>query len=460
MVSIIFLFAMAIFAIALYVNNQTAVKPYKNMLLGVTLPYSSLSDNDVTRIVCKYKKMYPVLILTASLFSIPILLFTSYPSISILYMFTWVGALLYLNNKVFMKYTHQLKRLKKENDWFIGNKYIVSVDTEVTRIKNKMPVSWLWFIPSLIISIAPFITPLIKKEEFGTIPMIISLLPVLIELILIYLYKLTLSQGSVVYSNKTEINIACNFLHKRLWSICWVAIANIGSLYFLLASLILSSKYFVTVVLVLAPILFSLVFILCLKYTQEKTRNIQNRLLEATENPVYTDDDEYWQNGYYYNPNDQRTMVEKRIGYGFTVNMATVKGKMLIYGIVGGVTLIALSLFLLFINLDFTDFKLSINEKAVVIDAPFYGYSFNINDIVEMKEVNTIPEGTKTNGASTSKYSVGNFDLNGYGKSKLYIYINNPPFIVIKLTDTYVFINGKTPIETEKYYEKLLDKVD
>jgi len=112
------------------------------------------------------------------------------------------------------------------------------------------------------------------------------------------------------------------------------------------------------------------------------------------------------------------------------------------------------------VNLDFTDFKLSINEKAVVIDAPFYGYSFNINDIVEMKEVNTIPEGTKTNGASTSKYSVGNFDLNGYGKSKLYIYINNPPFIAIKLTDTYVFINGKTPIETEKYYEKLLDKVD
>lgn len=460
MISVIFLFVISIIAIALYANNHTAVKPNKNMLLGVTLPYNSLRDNSVNSIVSEYKRMYTILILISIPLAVPILFVGSYPSISIIYLYSWIGALLYSNHKVYMKYTQKLLDLKRENNWFSGKKHIINVDTEVSRIKDKMPVSKLWFIPSFIVSIVPFAVVLLKKDEFGTVKLISSLLPIALVLLFVYLYKLTVSQKTTVYSEKTEINKACNFLHKRIWSICWVVVAFIESV----AATILNHAVFSekpdTLVPMLATTIPAAAILVCIIFTHKKIQDEQNRLLEADENPVYTDDDEYWQKGYYYNPNDCRTMVEKRIGYGYTINMATTKGKLLACGIVVTVAVLVLGLSLLFLKLDFSDFKLSVDGNKAVIDAAMYGYRFDIDKIEEVKKIDSIPGGRKTNGAETRKYSLGNYNLNGYGESKLYIYKDNPPYIMIKLKDIYLFINGKTQEQTEQYYEMLLKKMD
>ena len=40
----------------------------------------------------------------------------------------------------------------------------------------------------------------------------------------------------------------------------------------------------------------------------------------------------------------------------------------------------------------------------------------------------------------------------------MYVYTENPPFIVIELDDNYVFINGKTKEATEEYYSLLINK--
>ena len=76
-----------------------------------------------------------------------------------------------------------------------------------------------------------------------------------------------------------------------------------------------------------------------------------------------------------------------------------------------------------------------------------------------MKLVDTLPGGTRTNGISTGQYNLGNFTLNGYGKSKMYVYNADQPFIVISLDNLTVFYNSKNPEQTQSVYSQLLQAI-
>jgi hypothetical protein len=186
-----------------------------------------------------------------------------------------------------------------------------------------------------------------------------------------------------------------------------------------------------------------------------------DRLLSHADGPVYVDGDEHWINGYYYNPEDRKTMVEKRIGTGFTANLATKSGKWNIYGVIAFVGIVFGLLIILFVRMDFATFQMVVGDTKVEMKAPIYNYEFSMNDIENITMVDSLPEhASRTNGAGTETYYLGNFNIEGYGSSKVYIYRNYPPFIVIELKDKTVFFNTKSAEETREYYELLLDRAE
>ncbi|MCJ8012155.1 DUF5808 domain-containing protein [Paenibacillus sp. KQZ6P-2] len=76
---------------------------------------------------------------------------------------------------------------------------------------------------------------------------------------------------------------------------------------------------------------------------------------------VYTDDDEYWVNGFtYHNPNDKRIFVPKRVGIGDTVNTATLGGKMIICGTVFIVAVIVIGVSFMLIRSELTSPELKV----------------------------------------------------------------------------------------------------
>lgn len=452
--SIIFLIVLFIFSFALYSNNLTAGRPSKNVLLGVTLPFDVIKDSEVKAIVDKYKKVNSTQLVLWILFSFPILLVSEYPSICLVYMFVYIGILLYTSNKTLVIYNRSLLSLKKKNNWTTGESHIVTIDTEVSRMKKSMPISFLWFVPSMIISIIPLAYSLLTGKE-----VLSSLIPLPILLILLFLFRLNSSQKTVVYSENTDVNKACNYTQIRLWSICWAGLSAFESIAMSTFAFAINYERPNTLLFIALPVISSIVLLVSMIYTHNKIRTEQNRLLSLEKNPLYMDDDEYWQSGSYNNPKDNRLLVEKRIGYGYTLNMASKKGKFFTFSVLGGVAILVLVLAVALFKLDFSDFSLSVSGNKAVIDAPFYGYSFDISEIEDIAKVDALPSGAKTNGAETGKYSLGNFNVNGYGKSKLYIYKANKPYICIKLKDIYVFINGKTNEETEVYYKLLMSSL-
>jgi Family of unknown function (DUF5808)/Bacterial PH domain len=171
------------------------------------------------------------------------------------------------------------------------------------------------------------------------------------------------------------------------------------------------------------------------------------------------DDEQHWKNGIYNNPDDPRVWVPKRYGVGYTLNTGSRKGKRFFVGTLIAVGIILLVVILMFLLPVFNPFKLSIGADNVTIQSPIYATGFPISGIREVKLVDTLPGGTRTNGISTGTYNLGNFTLNGYGKSKMYVYNADSPFLVISLDNLTVFYNSKNPEQTRLIYSQLLQDI-
>jgi hypothetical protein len=168
------------------------------------------------------------------------------------------------------------------------------------------------------------------------------------------------------------------------------------------------------------------------------------------------DDDQYWKHGIYNNPNDPRVWVGKRYGIGYTYNIGSPKGKRFFYGTLIAIGIILLAVIFMFLLPLFNPFKLSIGTDTVTIQSPIYATSFPLSGIRAVKLIDTLPNGTRTNGTSTGQYNLGNFTLDGYGKSKMYVYAADPPFLVISLDNLTVFYNSKDSEKTQSIYSRLL----
>ena len=171
------------------------------------------------------------------------------------------------------------------------------------------------------------------------------------------------------------------------------------------------------------------------------------------------DDEQHWKNGIYNNPDDPRVWVPKRYGVGYTLDTGSRKGKRFFIGTLIAVGILLVAVILMFLLPIFNPFKLSIGADNVTVQSPIYATGFPISGIREVKLVDTLPGGTRTNGISTGQYNLGNFTLNGYGKSKMYVYNADQPFIVISLDNLTVFYNSKNPEQTQSVYSQLLQAI-
>ena len=101
-------------------------------------------------------------------------------------------------------------------------------------------------------------------------------------------------------------------------------------------------------------------------------------------------------------------------------------------------------------------FNMKIIDNSVKINAPLYGIEFNVEDIEKVEIVDKLKVKLRINGIGMDEYSVGNFNVEGYGKCKLYIYNDVKPYILIKSNDEIIFINGENEEETLRYYNEFI----
>lgn len=172
---------------------------------------------------------------------------------------------------------------------------------------------------------------------------------------------------------------------------------------------------------------------------------------------VNDDGDEYWSNGFtYHNANDPRVLIPKRIGIGETINTATLTGKLVIGGTIGITAILFVFISFIIIRSEFTSPAINFSEPAVIsIEYPMYSYNFSVEDVIDVTLVDEYPKATKINGEATSDYLRGQFRMKELGKTRMYVFKHNPPYICIQLENGYIFYNDQNPDTTIRVYETI-----
>lgn len=435
-------------------------KPGNHILFGVTLPSEALKDQAVAQLRAAYKKAYCVYGIVSLASIAPLLFLANYMSMALIYLFIWFAAFIYTSKLPFHKFHRLTAALKREKDWFVGQKRIVRIDTKLNLLKKSKTVSPYWFVIPAGISLSLLIASISNESSLLKVTGISSLV---MTAVLFAIYSAFLRMKPKAYSGNQDIDDAINRAAARYWSILWLFMAIFESLNAIVAYSILTGGHSSDFTLwMIGVVMVSLVPLGAILFVHSRVRALEEKLILSDGEGLPVDDDEYWINGMtYYNPDDKSVMVPKRTGIGTTVNMATRAGKWIQYGSIALSIAIILPLTAFAVQSDQTSPALQLREDDVVtIEYPMYDYSFPIGEIRELSLEDTMPSGFRTNGAATARYARGNFTLEDLGASKLYIFKNSPPYIFFKLDGMYVVFNEEDPAKTKAVYDELRERLD
>lgn len=443
---------MLILFIVLYATYKPQAAYRNGMLFAVTLPEHAVEDARVQAIQERYKRNFSRVSLGMLLSLVPFIALYRWEAYQAIYMLVWIVAAILVVVAPCRRAFKETLALKRENDWFVGAKRVVRSDLRVARLKNQRSAPIASFLIPIGMAAGFTIWAAAHDRDFVSIPLAGGGLAVLGLLMALGLRR----SRAKVYSENGEVNLSLNQADRRTQSYMWLWIAIAENLHMLLLYLLARNDHEgMTGVWLTATLLFSAVPVGIVLYRHRTFSALEQEVLAQDGQTIYSDDDEYWANGFtYHNPDDKSLLVPKRVGMGQTINTGTLAGKIIMGGIalLTAAVIAGVSVLLLISETVSPSLKLT-EDHRIEIRYPMYSDDFAVSDIRELALVEEIPRGSKTNGESTGRVARGNFRLDGWGKTRLYIYKKSPPYIQMKLDDKYVVFGDEDPEATKRLYE-------
>lgn len=445
-------------AYAVYGSN----KKYKQgMLLGVHIPSYAVEEPEVDAILEKHKRLTKWFYIWNFIVSTGICFLSLWHfSIFLIIWCLWLGEF-FGGAMLVLFYSHRkLYDFKVKKGWYgASDSKIVVVDTKVNTSSNKPPFPIWWHLPAVISGLGVCVLPsvrgfLSKEHELW----IFVLIFIMMEGIFIILHMCTNRTRNKIYSSDMEINKRADQVVKRIYSGIWLISGYCNWISFLVLVHLSDKQQWIggwgAVAYISLQTLAGLSVLLGLFYLGYKKKEI----LDQDTNPLYVDDDIYWKNGWYSNPNDKRMWVQDWVcDINYTTNMASRGGKIFTFGILGVVAGTLIVMCAMFLKVDFTPVYLKVDQAQIAVIAPMYGVEIEPDEIKSVEVIEELPDDsvTKTNGFADDKQLLGKFRGKEMGLFRAYIYKGYSPVLKIELTDTTIYINSKDSGDVKIWYREL-----
>jgi len=450
----IYLVSALVCFLTIYFTYKSQATYKKGMLFAVTLPEQAIEHEGIREVQSRFNRQFNRANLLVLLLFVPIAVLHAWPAYQTIYALLWFCSFFFVSVQPFRRAFRDTMALKREHEWFVGAKREIRSDLRVARLKNQRSAAPGWFAIPLAISVG--LTLWIAQKDAAFLGVGIA---GLILTVLFFVVSMGMRRTKTrVYSMDSEVNLSLNQARRRAWSYLWLFVSILENIHLILIyHLNANSGTEIQEVGTALLLLFAALPFGAIVYVHRKINALEQEVLSTDGKVVYSDDDEYWANGFtYHNPNDKSLLVPKRVGIGETINTGTFAGKLIVWGLAGVTAAIIVGTSFMLIRSELTSPTLTIaSDSTVSIDYPMYSYDFNLTEVREVMLVDEVPKGTKTNGESTGSYARGHFRLKELGKTRLYVYKNNPPYIRIKLDNGYIFYNDEDPLRTRELYDQL-----
>lgn len=454
-------------------GNQSTYK--EGMLMGVHIPSDCIHDPQVQEITQKSERVWQ-LFQRSNLAVGTLVCFLCFLDFLLFIVIWTVWLLFYIGGTYYfiIKSHRQMYRLKIQRGWVNENsRRLVRVDTAVSASSSKLTVSWKWHLPVLVCvaaSLIPVLTIRHTYEMAFAEELIIWILyasSVCVCILFLVMHIGISLQSNRVYSENSQVNFSVNRIMKRGWTqgLVWSSWTSGAAWLFLVAAYYICGPdlygwiyimYVVVMVLAVSVLILPVVFSVGKK----------NEILESDTEPYFTDDDEYWKNGWYNNPNDRHIFVQDRLNsmnYTFNFGRPGVKKAA---GILYGLTIIFVVAVVLWsirivTNLNRAEVTITQQKEIFLVEAAGYECEFAADEIQSVQLLDALPDDSfvRTNGGSTESVSIGYFRGNDTGKCMMFLYTDFTPVLEIQLTEGNVlFVNSREPEKTVQWYEMLENK--
>lgn len=438
----------------------------EGMILGIHVPADAAQAPDVKALTDRYKKSFrrfQRLNLAAGVATCGLCLLNT--GIGMFLYTLWI--LEYAAGVCLLTILVQRKmyKVKIRHQWFTGEiRPATLVDTRVSAMAQNFPISWKWHLPILLVWIVVWILTLVRssfvhREDY--ILLLICFIPPFF--LFLGLHILLSTRKNRVYSKDSRINEQINYLEKHTWSRAFLIAdyASAAAGIYLLLRLAFGGQLFLWDYGIYIAV--DMIGAVALIFSILRIRLRRKEILDQDDQPVAADDDEYWKNGWYSNPNDRHLWVQNRMcSTNYTLNMAHPAAKWFlgITGILCAAAVIAMAgVAGVLFQLDSSRVSVNLAQsqgggETITISYAFYKCSFQPEDIQELQLLDTLPEENfrRTNGGDTDRLLVGHFKGEITGDTMMFIYKNESPVIRIRLPQRTIFLNSDTREEIGKWY--------
>ena len=421
--------------VCIMLRNEAKFK--KNIAVGVTLPFEGRTHPDVAARLAQFKKEELWICIAMTLLCIPGI-FVEF-SMSITLWFIWMTACILTPYIPYILCNRDLKQIKVKHGW----KQPSAADT-VTIDLNAIPdQTWLspWtFVPPLVLSVSP----LLFDRDFIIVYLVDAILIVLFWFSYRYLYR----NKAERVDNDATVTAALSRIHRNQWGKMWLLCAYAMAAMNWLAYLTMYSPAAMTIGLVV----FMIVLMGASLHIEFRTRKLQETLTADSGKDFYIDDDDKWLGGMiYYNPNDNRLIINSRVGTNSTVNLAKPAGKIM-YAITA---LLLVTLPLWGLLLGDVDIHTDIRTDGVFIEGGMHEYTIEAEDVLHIELLEELPTITRTSGTGMPEFLGGNFTGKELGKLKVCLDPTTPPYVLVE-TDAQTYLLGtNNEQQTLAIYEAL-----
>ena len=424
----------------LLINNA---KFKKNIAVGVTFMEEGKRDADVISRLNKYKKQVKILTLLLLLAVIPGIFISKF-WIMLTYWLVWTDLVVFLYAIPFYLCNRDLKKLKREKGWVYNAAHSISVDTAtIPQFKQLSPL--LFIIPCIL-----SLLPLVWDRTFYMLYIVSGLTIIIFWFIYRYLYR---NRSETVNEEKDLTRVLTQIRHYN-WSKIWLIASWLTAILSYSGLLFINNQVFALV------LVFVLSTVICIEAVgiEIKIRKMQEKLTKGSGTGVIVDEDDKWIGGMiYYNPDDNKLIVNERVGMNTTMNLARTSGKV----IMGFILIFTLAMPFIGPALHIyyeKPIEIQVIREEITASQGITEYHIKFSEIENIELINELPKDlVRINGTAYEDILKGNF-RSGKDNMILLVRPDNKPFIKITEKGGKVFVLGFEG-DIERKFEEMKRKL-
>ena len=422
--------------LVMYFQTVNDSKFKKNIAVGVTFPQQAQSDAELLGRIAAFRRsekrvLWGLLLCGVACAVLPL----SLGQMLIVYLL-WLDVAIVLPMVPYVRCNRDLKAMKASRGWRRPEPAAVTVAYLGAEDlwKEKRHGFAAFLVPFLLSLLPPAI---FAGDNTLWTWVLVAVGPVWVVLFWIF-YRFAIRRKAEVVDDNADRTAALTRLRRQAWRRVWLW----GAWFMTLLTWCMGFYETAPLVTLIGTGALTILFTAAVLWQEFRVRGLQARLTAQSGEDFYVDEDDKWLWGmFYYNPHDDKFVVNARVGINTTVNLAKRGGRILV-GVCAAVLLLMPLLGVWILAEERMPVQLSVQDQVLRAEHAASRYEIPLADIRQAELLEQLPPMSKIVGTGLPSVRKGQYRADGYGQVTVCLDPRQGPWLLLTQKDGQQYLLG------------------